>query len=475
MANRLIIPNPQFVDGTGLPYAGGHLSFFATGTSTPQSTFSDSALTTPNANPVVLDSAGRAGSIFLSNLAYKVQLFDVNNVQIWSMDPVWSSDFSTVAQFAVNTGTPNGTVAGTAGTFGGLPSSVIWDSVNNILYVCTTTGTSSTAVWTAINAASTGAGVITIPGGRLTPTSGVPVIIGDVTSGSIFYTPYAGNQAPIFSGAAFTMQTFAEVGLSLNSSVQAANTIYDVFLFSSSGTPTLGTGPAWTNSAAGTGARGTGAGTSQLSLLQGIYVNTVQISAKNGLSTFTVPANQGTYVGSLQIDAAAGLVTCNASYGQSRKWGVWNAYNRKPITLRAGDGTASWTYGTNTWRASNGASANSLTIFAGLPEEIFPITFYQRTHVETNASSAQVEIRIGIGVNSTSAPTGVLGENAIQIGGSGTPNNYQDITTISRHVILPGIGISTITSLEICPILGTNTPVFSGTGTNMQLEASWNG
>lgn len=472
MANRLIIPNPQFVDGTGLPYAGGHLSFFATGTSTPQNTFSDSALTTPNANPVVLDSAGRSGSIFLSNLAYKVQLFDVNNVQIWSMDPVWSSDFSTVAQFAVNTGTPNGTVAGTAGTFGGLPSSVIWDSTNNILYVCTTTGTSSTAVWTAINAASTGAGVITTPGGRLTPSSGVPVISSDAISfGALFYTPYTGNQVPIFSGAAFTMQTFAELGLALNSGVQAAATIYDIFVFNSSGTPTIGTGPAWSNSGAGTGARGSGAGTTQLSMLQGILVNTVQISAKNGLSTFTVPANQGTYVGSLLTDAAgAGLYTCTYSYGQSRRWGLWNAYNRKPIMLRAGDGTASWTYGTNAWRASNNSSANSFTTFTGLSEEICQLTFTQRVlQIHTTGTG---QSQFGIGVNSTSSPTGLLANRSVVNG----VTDGLDFTSQAKTILTPSLGINTITSLEITQgIPSGGAPTFFGTQSFMQLDASWNG
>src|ERR1700759_4119042 len=99
MANRFSSPNQQFVDSAGLPYAGGFLYFFASGTSTPLNTYSDSALTTPNTNPITLDSAGRAGSVFLQNLPYKVQLFDVNNVQIWTEDPVWWSDYSSFAQF----------------------------------------------------------------------------------------------------------------------------------------------------------------------------------------------------------------------------------------------------------------------------------------------------------------------------------------------------------------------------------------
>lgn len=470
MVNRLIIPNPQFADGTGLPYANGKLYFFVTGTSTPLNTYSDSALTVPNANPIILDAAGRSGSVFLQNLAYKVQLFDANNNQIWSIDPVWSSDFSTVAQFAVNNGTPNGTVAGTAGTFGGLPSSVVWDITNNILYVCTTTGTAATAVWTAVNAASSGAGVLGMPGGRLTLTSAVPVISSDVTGAtSVFYTPYAGNQIPICSGAAYTMQTFAELTLTLNAGGHAASTLYDIFVFNNSGTLTLVTGPAWSTSTAGAGARGSGAGTTQLTMFGGILVNTVQITGRNGVNTFTIPTSTATYVGSMFVDTAAGQVSCHTSYGQSRKWGIWNTYNRVPILLRAGDGTASWTYATNTWRASNNASANVVTVFSGLSEEIAALTFQQEGFV---FDAFEAQLKIGIGVNSTSSPSGVQGSN-LQ---NASVNNKSQITIQARHILLPTLGINNIQSLEISPDNGgiaSNT--FFGTSTAMQLEATWRG
>ncbi|HEY2811775.1 MAG TPA: hypothetical protein VGJ00_10365 [Rhabdochlamydiaceae bacterium] len=48
-------------------------------------------------------------------------------------------------------GNPNGNVAGTTYQF-------CWDTVDMVLYICTTTGTASTAVWTAV---SSGSGVIT--------------------------------------------------------------------------------------------------------------------------------------------------------------------------------------------------------------------------------------------------------------------------------------------------------------------------
>jgi hypothetical protein len=59
VANRFFNPNEQFCDATDLPYAGGTLDFYASGTSTRLNTYSDSALSIANTNPVVLDSAGK--------------------------------------------------------------------------------------------------------------------------------------------------------------------------------------------------------------------------------------------------------------------------------------------------------------------------------------------------------------------------------------------------------------------------------
>ena len=46
-------------------------------------------------------------------------------------------------------GNPNGNVAGVAATTGALSSSMLWDTAHSLLWVCTTTGTDTTAVWTS--------------------------------------------------------------------------------------------------------------------------------------------------------------------------------------------------------------------------------------------------------------------------------------------------------------------------------------
>lgn len=89
--SRLVLPVQQPVTSAGLPYAGGSLYFYVTGTNTLTPTYSDVGLTVANSNPIILDSAGEFGNVFLpQNIVYKIVLFDANGNQIWSYDPVYA-------------------------------------------------------------------------------------------------------------------------------------------------------------------------------------------------------------------------------------------------------------------------------------------------------------------------------------------------------------------------------------------------
>jgi hypothetical protein len=468
MANRFYNPREQYVDSSGNPYSGGTLTFYATGTTTPLDTYSDSTLSTPNANPLTLNSAGRPSTdIFLSDAAYKVVLKDSSGSTIWTADPCSTSDFTAYGQFYTYAGDPNGNVAGTEGS-GTVPADVVWDRTNNILYVCTTTGAAASAVWTAVNASST-TQVVTPPQGYLTLTSATPIITGDVSAAtSVYYTPFVGELVPIYNGTATIPTEFSELTLSLVAS-HLASTIYDVFVFSNSGVVTLVTGPAWSTSTAGSGARGTGASTTELTRLNGYWVNKVQITGRNGSTTYTIPANRATYVGSLFMDGSNGQISCHRTWGQSRKWGVWNAYNRQHILMKAGDSTASWSYSTNTVRASNNASANSISVFTGLSEEAFDLQFSQRI---TIASSTAGMLEIGVGWNSTSAVSGMRGTLRTANGSATSIQASGSVT--ARYVNAPALGVNTVTSLEVAPNSGS-TNDFLGTETNMMLTASYFG
>jgi hypothetical protein len=469
MSGRFIKPFTQFTDATPDVYSGGKLHFYASGTSTPLNTYTTKALAVANPNPIVLNSAGRpAVDIFLQDLEYKVVLKDANDQEIWTADPVSHRDSLLVAKTVTGSGSPNGSVAGTAGSSGVLPD-FYWDYTNSILYVCTTTGTSSTALWTAINAsASTPA--IPPPQGRLTPTSATPVIATDASaSTAVYYTPFVGNLIPIYNGSTMVPTTFSELTLSLVSS-HSASTLYDVFVFSNSSVLTLVTGPAWASSSAGSSSRGTGASTTQLTRVGGLWVNAVSMTARNGSTTYTVAANLATYVGTIHIDGTQGQVSCHVSYGQSRKWGIWNAYNRAQIQLKAGDSTGSWSYTTNTVRAANNSTSNSLTIFSGLAEEPYDLSTSAFASGSLNLNQS-LKGQIGIGYNSTTAVSGRVGQTLVT--NSNASQHVANNALFANYLAPPAIGINTITALESG--LGADVAGWSGGESYMLLSAKWRG
>ena len=65
---------------------------------------------------------------------------------------VTAGGLGTFAQVTLYAGNPNGNVAGWAGSSGSIPSvpSLVWDTVDAVLWICTVSGTSSTAQWTTV-------------------------------------------------------------------------------------------------------------------------------------------------------------------------------------------------------------------------------------------------------------------------------------------------------------------------------------
>lgn len=89
------LPNfkPQFFDVNGDPLSGGLLYTYVAGSSTAATTYSDFALATPNANPIVLDSRGEC-NCYLADGAYKFVLKDSSGTTLWTVDNYTAEDFS---------------------------------------------------------------------------------------------------------------------------------------------------------------------------------------------------------------------------------------------------------------------------------------------------------------------------------------------------------------------------------------------
>ena len=120
---QTLLPNAQqqFVDANGKPLAGGYVYFYVPGTTTPKTTYQDAGQTTPNSNPVRLDSAGRA--IIFGTGNYRQILQDSAGNTIWDQQTSGISNafFSALNPYVL-LGNPTGSSAGvqSIGLQGGL-------------------------------------------------------------------------------------------------------------------------------------------------------------------------------------------------------------------------------------------------------------------------------------------------------------------------------------------------------------------
>lgn len=93
MTAAYLSPPPVFrgFDNNGNPLVGGFLYTYAAGTSTPVASYTDSTASTPNTNPVVLNSRGECNLWLLPNQSYKLALTDSQANPIWTVDQVINS------------------------------------------------------------------------------------------------------------------------------------------------------------------------------------------------------------------------------------------------------------------------------------------------------------------------------------------------------------------------------------------------
>jgi len=218
------------------------------------------------------------------------------------------------------------------------------------------------------------------PQGRLTLQTNVPVMTSSVAGATIVrYTPYHGLFVPIFNGSIFvptsigTELSQATTDSTKSPSATGANQVYDMFVWNDSGTIRCTRGPSWTTGGSNT-VRGTGAGSTQLQLLNGILVN--QFAITNGPA-----ASQGTYVGTIASNAGSTIDYIFGSLGtggaQTASHFVWNIYNRVSVITNVVESTASWTSSLTAFRASNGSTANRINFVLGLAEDSVDFSFNQ--------------------------------------------------------------------------------------------------
>lgn len=85
---RYISPQPQYFTNLGIPLTGGKLFFYEPSTLIPKNTYSDTALSIPNTNPIVLATSGSPAVDIWLNGVYRVILKDEDGNVLWDKDPV---------------------------------------------------------------------------------------------------------------------------------------------------------------------------------------------------------------------------------------------------------------------------------------------------------------------------------------------------------------------------------------------------
>lgn len=319
---------------------------------------------------------------------------------------------------------------------------------------------------------------IPMPQGRLTLTTGKPVMTADATAqGTIFYDCYNGGKVvPFFNGNADQSEAIpgCEVSTVMVSAASAGQVVsgqvYDIWYVQSGAnriclamSSAVGGGGGWASDTAGSNtARGTGY--SQLDLTTRPYItnkNTITNCFNGSINYGPVSANQATYLGTMTATAngqtAMMFKPAAAAGGSNNFLGLYNGYNRVPVTSHARDSNASWNPPANTWRASDGSTSNRITFVDGLQQSFISGTFFDQG--APTAGTTPV-VQLGMNLDSTSATPNAIAVNNVV--GSGP-------TSTAVEGFPPQIGLHFIQAVENCT--GT-TPscTFSGSGTFMGLS-----
>lgn len=250
---------------------------------------------------------------------------------------------------------------------------------------------------------------------RLTLTSGVPVTTTDVTAATTLYcTPYKGTGIALYDGTNWHRRTSTEMSIAVPATT---STMYDVFCYDNSGTPTLEL-LAWSTDTS----RATA-----LTFQNGVYVKTGALTRR--------------YIGSFRTTGSSGQTE-----DSNAKRYVWNYYNRVVRRMYVTDGTASWNYTTATFRQANGSTANQLDFVIGVSEDAVRAL----VSAAFKNTSAGVLVQVGIGLDITN--------NTSIVGGQGKSQSISNEYPIyAEYLDYPGVGRHFLAWVEWSAATGTTT------------------
>ncbi len=468
---------------TGLPLAGGLVYTYVAGTTTPQTTYTDSAGLVANSNPIVLNSAGYAVIYFTLGASYKLLVTDAAGVTQWTQDnmlavpaaaPAFDITGTAAVAFSVNQVgyLSDGSGSLNAGQWYLADNTQVYSSVTPMIGVATaaiapgSTGTfrlsgqqntfSGLVAGARYYIGTAGAITATLPAlaryvgqadtttdlviagdppalnpvvdvgiceGRLTLTAGTPVTTADVTGAtSIFFTPYKGNRIALFDGTA-VWQVFPFVETTLQLGTISSGLPCDVFGSAVNGTLALNL-VGWTS--------GTVRATA-LTLQDGVLVQTGATN-KRYLGTFYTTATTTTE------DSAV-------------KRYLWNYYNRVPRRLVAteSNNTNSWNYTTATVRQAHANPANQVNVVVGVAEVLVELRV--SVTVSNSTGGATSILQVGMAQDSIT----VLDQTNVYGGQIACTTVNALMTAAATGSWYPAIGVHYFAWLEWAAAVGTAT------------------
>lgn len=210
--------------------------------------------------------------------------------------------------------------------------------------------------------------------GRLTLTSGTPVLTSNVLAATTVYytTTSLGNRIALFDGTRWKWYTFTEKSVAVPAT---STTPFDIFAYDSGGAVTLETTD-WTNDTT----RATA-----LTTQNGVYV-------RSGATTRR-------YLGTGRTTGVSGETEFQITNRSSML--LWNYYNRVRFEFEVFDTTDNWSYSGN-YRYLNNSSTNIFKFVIGVQEDAVEATHNGSAYSATAPGSAA---RLSIGLDSGTAPS----------------------------------------------------------------------
>lgn len=482
MATGTLTPSPYQVtlDINGSPISGAKIYTYVAGTATLVATYTNVGLTVANTNPIIADTSGRWVAFLSPGSSYKFIIKDASDVVLRTQDNISATPAS--SQALDITGTAGETLtagygayvsdgsgsktaglwyltdatkaySSLAGTVGVVPATIASGANGTIRVAGIITGLTGLTAGTTYYLSASTPGVLTatapstnvrkvgiadtttsivldlnpnvppVPicdvNGRLTLESGVPISVSDqALKTALYFTPYKGNRVPIYDGTRWTIRTFTELVIAVPATTA---TNYDVFLYDNAGALTLEL-VAWVSS---TFIFGSGTYTQTRPKQDGMYVKST-----NGT---TIDATH-LYLGTMRTADTGQCSDIGLSKGERF---VWNYYNRvrRPMVVR--DSTATWAYGTNTYRLMNAdAGSNDLmTCVIGVAEITVDLTLSV-----TVGTASTTTVYVAIGYDDTTQPAAYCRMSPV------TGGNYGAVT--AALTMQPAIGFHSFAPLE---------------------------